>query len=171
MPILKRRYIDVNTLPYQEFDLSIPWLKHIAITTLDHCLYNESCKLSVMIVDDKTIADLNKKYRGLDEVTDILSFSPSHSGKWYGDRKSAHSVDPSVYFIQPEDGIRDLGDIVVSYPEVIRGAAAESLSVTDMMAKLEIHGILHLVGFDHDERPKADEMHAQETLILSCLTA
>jgi len=91
-------------------------------------------EVSVAVVGDRKMRELNKKYRGKDTTTNVLSFSLSEG-------------DASV---MPNDVLR-LGDIVVSYPEIIREAAAEDMLVDDKVDELVAHGLLHLLGIHHEE--------------------
>jgi len=77
--------------------------------------------------------DLNKKYRGLDKTTNVLSFS----------------LTEGENFAETSDFLR-LGDVVVSYPQVIREAAKEEVLVDDKIDELVSHGVLHLLGIHHD---------------------
>lgn len=99
-------------------------------------------ELSVMLVDDATIRALNKQYRGIDKPTDVLSF-PMLEGDFSG--------------VQPEL----LGDVVISIPTATRQAAAGGKSLADEVTQLLAHGILHLVGHDHDTRTKERAMVAE----------
>jgi len=91
-------------------------------------------EVSVAVVGDRKMRDLNKKYRGKDATTNVLSFSLSEG-------------DASV---MPSDVLR-LGDIVISYPEVIREAAEEEVLVDDKIDELVTHGLMHLLGIHHEE--------------------
>lgn len=109
-------------------------------------------ELSVMLVDDATIRALNKQYRGIDKPTDVLSF-PMLEGDFSG--------------VQPEL----LGDVVISIPTATRQAEAGARSLADEVTHLLAHGILHLVGHDHDTRSKERAMVAEtQRLVASVLS-
>ncbi|MCL5970522.1 MAG: rRNA maturation RNase YbeY [Patescibacteria group bacterium] len=90
-------------------------------------------EVSVAIVGDRKIKELNKKYRGLDKVTNVLSFSLAEG-------------ETSML---PTDKLR-LGDVVVSFPMVIKEAAKEEVLVDDKVEELVNHGVLHLLGIHHE---------------------
>ncbi len=90
-------------------------------------------EVSIAIVGDRKMKALNKKYRQKETTTNILSFPLSE-----GDSTRL-----------PEDILR-LGDIVISYPQIIREAAAEEMLVDDRMEELVRHGMLHLLGLHHE---------------------
>lgn len=90
-------------------------------------------EVSIAIVGDRKMKALNKKYRQKDSTTNIFSFPLSEG-------ESSR---------MPEDIIR-LGDIVISYPMVIKEAAAEEMLVDDRVEELVKHGMLHLLGIHHE---------------------
>lgn len=106
----------------------------------------KGCELSVVLVGDARIRTLNRAWRGKDHATDVLSFP---AGDW---PKGA--------------GLRPLGDVVISLDTTVRNARAYGHTVEDELARYLAHGLLHLLGHDH-ERPKdAAQMAAAETRLL-----
>lgn len=96
-------------------------------------------EVSVSIVGDRRMRELNGKYRKVNETTDVLSFPLQ---------------DPtakSVPFVDAPDNVLRLGDIVVSYPQAVAGAAAENKLVDDKIVELVLHGLNHLLGIHHEE--------------------
>jgi probable rRNA maturation factor len=92
-----------------------------------------SLEVSVAIVGDRKMKYLNKRYRQKDSTTNILSFPLSEGDSSY----------------LPE-GMIHLGDIVISYPQVIREAARDEVLVDDHIMMLVEHGMLHLLGLHHE---------------------
>ena len=90
-------------------------------------------EISVAIVGDRKMRALNKKYRNKDKTTNILEF-PLHEGE---------------QTVLPTD-INRLGDIVISYPEVIREAVEQEMLVDDRVEELVRHGMMHLLGIHHE---------------------
>jgi probable rRNA maturation factor len=88
-------------------------------------------ELSVLLTDDKTIKELNKKYRDQDRTTDVLSFSQNE-----GEESILES--------------RLLGDVVISMSTAKKQAAQHDLLLEEEIVLLLIHGTLHLLGFDHE---------------------
>lgn len=95
---------------------------------------NGGARISVAVVGDRKMKELNKKYRQKDSTTNVLSFSQT---------EGEAAVSPS--------NILDLGDIVVSYPQVIKEASEEEVLVDDKVDELVSHGVLHLLGIHHEE--------------------
>lgn len=106
---------------------------------------NCSASVSVRFVDEVEIRSLNKQYRGLDEPTNVLSFPCD---------------------MCDEFGLRILGDIVVCEPVVNREALEQGKSPGDHWAHIVVHGLLHLLGFDHAEDRQAQEMENLEVSLL-----
>lgn len=94
-------------------------------------------EVSVAIVGDRKMRKLNKKYRNKDETTNVLSF-PLSQGE---------AIAPSG--ARDKDVLR-LGDIIMSYPQVIREAAKEEKLVDDKVSELVTHSMLHLLGIHHE---------------------
>lgn len=95
-------------------------------------------EVGVSIAGDRLLRRLNKKYRSLDETTDVLSFSLNESAKGVS------------HFINPPDDVLRLGDIVVSYPQAVVEASQEQKMVDDKIVELVLHGLNHLLGIHHD---------------------
>ena len=115
-------------------------------------------EVSVVIADDDVVRELNREHRGLDENTDVLSFSNEHSGEYYGEPKG----DPlEVEFVTPETGTDSIGEVIISYPQTLRQAEEAGHPVEEELALLVVHGVLHLLGHDHEE---AGERIAMESL-------
>ncbi len=91
----------------------------------------ENHEISVVITANDEIAELNKKFRGKDKPTNVLSF-PMLEGEF-------NSITPYL-----------LGDIVISSEKALEEAEQSGISFDERMSQLLVHGILHLVGFDHE---------------------
>ena len=120
-----------------------------------------AASVSVAVANDEVVRDLNARHRGLDEQTDVLSFSYTHHGQFYGDASSRPNRDYDFEFAAPgeEDSI---GEVIVSYPQAERQAGKASHSVERELASLVIHGVLHLLGYDHEDPSERAEMEGLE---------
>ena len=123
---------------------------------------------SVVVADDETLHDLNLRFRGFDEATDVLSFGE------YGAPAEDTALPAVAPF--PEDGFPalpgetpSLGEVVLSYPMAERQAREHNVPVEREAALLVVHGILHLLGHDHAEPEEAAAMRAIEQQALSAL--
>jgi probable rRNA maturation factor len=107
------------------------------------------CSLSVCLVGDDEIRGLNRDHRGLDEVTDVLSFP-------------VDGLDPL-----PAEMERELGDVVISLAQARRQAADAGITEQEELTGLVVHGVLHLAGFDHET--DAGEMFERQDRLLASL--
>lgn len=160
-------------------DVSEAWLERVLTAALNFALSpEEPAQVSLVLTDDETVRELNREYRGLDEVTDVLSFSSTHEGHWEGE--DAPSVGPASFlglegedvipgFVLPPDELPPLGDIIVSYPQTCRQAIALGRPIERELALLITHGALHLVGHDHLEPEETAKMQALERQALASI--
>lgn len=109
-------------------------------------------ELSISFVDNKTIKTLNNTYRGLNEITDVLSFG-------------MHDDNPDVLTKQSDIPMA-IGDIVVSVDRAREQANEYNHSLMRELGFLTIHGFLHLLGYDHEEKTDEQIMFAKQKMIL-----
>ena len=184
MPSNRRNIIDIAIQdPFKE---SVPrsWLRGVAAGAVKKLGLGEPCQLSLVITDDDTVRRLNRDYRGLDETTDVLSFSTAHEGHWQGDAAAPLQAGPQPNlppqgegtsksgvseptFVFPEGEPTPIGEVIISYPQVVR--QAKDGDTRRELALLVIHGILHLVGYDHDGPDQETVMWAKQEEVLSGL--
>lgn len=102
-------------------------------------------EIGVTVVGDRKMHEINKKFRGHDSTTNILSFpleDPSTS--------SSLQHIPKVGFVKAPDKVLRLGDILISWSQIIKDAALEGVSVEEELRFLVEHGTRHLLGIHHD---------------------
>ena len=128
-----------------------------------------SGEVSLVIADDETVRRLNQEYRGLDETTDVLSFSPQHWGEYYGTGRPPSEADAHTPFILPPGEANPLGEVIISYPQAARQAAEAGHSAERELALLIAHGLLHLLGHDHIEAQEEAQMKEKEAQVLAAL--
>ena len=130
-------------------------------------------ELSVAVTDDETVRSLNREYAGEDAVTDVLSFSQREGEE----------------FAASPEGAPPLGEVIIAYPQALRqaqgrlprqaedrlrgqaahpstGSGRADWSVEKEVAHLLVHGVLHLLGYDHAEREEERRMRAREEELL-----
>ncbi|MEE8442297.1 MAG: rRNA maturation RNase YbeY [Dehalococcoidia bacterium] len=166
---MARQYVQVQVFPAFRRELSVPWLRRVAKQALlngGRTPYG----MSLAITDDETIRRLNREYRGLDETTDVLAFAFDHPGSFEGDGFPSDSADMGPFITPPEEA-GFAGEVVVSYPTCQRQAAALGHAANDEMALLIIHGVLHLLGYDHATPEEEEVMKAREQEALAELPA
>ncbi len=120
----------------------------------------EECEISILACDDARIATLNAEFRGKETPTNVLSWP-------------AEDLSPEQEGAEPEAPEADfageicLGDIAVSYDTCLREAEEAGKTLDDHVTHLMVHGLLHLLGFDHIRDGDATRMEALEVEILS----
>ena len=97
------------------------------------------------LVGDATIQQLNAEHRHIDSVTDVLSFP---------------LAEPD--FVLPDEEPVNLGDVVISYPRAVAQAHDYGHSVEREVAYLVAHGVLHVLGFDHEDESEREQMRQKE---------
>ena len=126
-------------------------LHHLAVETLRLEGVVQSFSLGLFITDDEGIRELNRRYRGVDEPTDILAFGGEAEG-----------------FVSPPDESH-LGDIVISYPRAASQAQERGHSVAREIDLLFLHGLLHLLGYEDETPEKRVRMWARQEEVLGAL--
>ncbi|HLH25667.1 MAG TPA: rRNA maturation RNase YbeY [Chloroflexota bacterium] len=116
--------------------------------------------VDVRVTDDATIHALNRAHRGVDRPTDVLSFPL---------QDAAALRESDVGFVLPPGAAVHLGDIVLSWPRAVAQAAEYGHTVEREAAYLAVHGVLHLLGYDHEEPADARMMRAHEEAVMERL--
>ena len=155
--------------PY-ESEVCSAWLEDVTRAGLVAAGVVGEAEVSVLITDDETVRALNAEYRGLNETTDVLSFSAEHPGHWEGNGDGPSQQPGESEFILPPGLPRPLGEIIVSWPQAQRQAGEQGVSPMQELAHLVVHGALHLVGYDHVEPEEAALMQARERQALETLS-
>lgn|SRR3989344_1688087 len=124
-------------------------------------LGDKNIELSLNLVGEEKIKELNKQYRNKDEVTDVLSFPMNETFNFQlpalpAGRSTFNSID--------------LGDIFICLPFAKKQAKLENVDIETKLAQLAVHGFLHLLGYDHEKsEEEAEKMFNLEKQILSKL--
>ncbi len=114
-------------------------------------------EISVRLIDDAEMRTLNRTYRGRDSATNVLSFALA------ADAGPGGAVPP------PAGAPALLGDVVVAYETCAGEAAEQTKSLADHLRHMVVHGVLHLLGYDHQTEGDATQMEGREREILSRL--
>lgn len=125
------------------------------LNTLKVFMNDDNYEISVMIVDNQFIKELNKNYRNIDKETDVLSF-PIFEFK-------NGELQEDITIVEEEI---PLGDIVISIEKAYEQAKEFGHSVEREIAYLTVHSVLHLLGFDHIEEDDRRLMRKYEEMIL-----
>ncbi|RMG99254.1 MAG: rRNA maturation RNase YbeY [Aquificota bacterium] len=127
--------------------LSSRWIKDLA-NRIIQALGLELCEVSIYITTDEVIRELNRKYRGKDKPTDVLSFP-------FGERVGKYTL---------------LGEIVLSEQTAQRQAQELNHSLEEEVKRLLVHGFVHLMGYDHEASPEEERRFKEiEERVLSLI--
>jgi probable rRNA maturation factor len=114
-----------------------------------------AAELSITVTDDETVRSLNREYAGEDAVTDVLSFSQREGEE----------------FVAPPGRVPPLGEVIIAYPQAAQQGRGHGRSAEEEVARLLIHGILHLLGYDHAEPEEERRMQAREDELVEATRA
>ena len=163
---MPRRRVDIAVAPPFRGLVSRTWLRRVALRTLDMACPGQACQVGLALTDDDTVRALNRRYRGMDETTDVLSFAPGNPGPWEGAESAPPDRGVQEGFVLPPGEQQPLGEVVVSYSQAEHQACSVGHPVERELALLVIHGLLHLVGYEHSEDDEKDAMKELEERIL-----
>jgi probable rRNA maturation factor len=124
-------------------------VERAAHATLKHESISDDPDLTIVLTDDEQLQDLNRDYRDIDAPTDVLSFPASES--------------------DPETGRRYIGDILISVQRAEEQASAAGHALESELQLLIVHGVLHLLGYDHGEAEEKVRMWAAQSAVLAKL--
>ena len=142
-------YSITNEFGYKE-DYS--YLDDVIKRTLKHEKV-ENANFSIVFVDNEKIQYLNKTYRGIDRVTDVISFA------------FEDTIDSNEKLLY--NNMRFLGEIYICIPRMMEQAIMYGHSETRELAFLTVHGLLHLLGYDHQTKSDEEKMFGLQEVILN----
>ena len=145
-------YVEIDSEQGDEPPTS--WFAAVARDVLRAESIEPPFEVSVILSDQDTVHGMNRQYRNVDAPTDVIAFYTENH-------------DPSAgEFVLPGDGVRRLGDVVISYPQALEQAAEQGHSVRKELTLLITHGVLHLLGYDHEVPEDAQRMRGREATLL-----
>jgi probable rRNA maturation factor len=143
--------IGVQTAPHFAGKADEDLLRRVTVEALRREGMEAEIALSVVIIDDEAVQELNRQFRGVDAPTDVLAFGGGREGD----------------FVMAPGEPAYLGDVIISYPRAMAQAEEYGHSIDRELALLTVHGILHLLGYDHVNEAEKVEMWARQNEILS----
>ena len=157
--------VDVLIRPRFEPEIAEEAVRAAAQAALCHQAAPSEASLSVVIVNDDEIQALNRQYRGIDAPTDVLSFGTQDDGTPDERADSTFVIAPE----QQEEADAYLGDVIIAYPQVVAQAAQQGHSTERELSLLVVHGVLHLLGYDHATPHDEAQMWAIQDQVLKAL--
>lgn len=165
---------DEDETAFQHLLSSLP-LEKVVSQTLRKAGINQPVMLTLLITNDETIHNLNKQYRGHDKPTDVLSFplldkplvsAPADQLWLLPDALDRGGTQTKQEFVTPAELTMHLGDIVISWPTVVRQATEAGYKPAYELLYLLSHGVLHLIGYDDQtEAGYQAMMHIQQAVM------
>ncbi len=141
--------IDVQIAPAFAQTLTAEKLRAVVEAALRH--EGTTGDVTLVITDDKGIHSLNREFRDVDAPTDVLAFG---------------AQEETEKFVSAPEAGNYLGDVIVSYPRAVAQAAEQGHSTEEELALLIVHGVLHLLGYDHTTQEEKAIMWARQEAIL-----
>jgi probable rRNA maturation factor len=132
--------------------IDVTALSRLARFTMDQMRVHPMAELCIKLVDEATIAELNEKWMDKEGPTDVLAFPMDE-------------LRPGLVNEEPEEGV--LGDLVLCASVAARQAVEAKHSTADELQLLTVHGILHLLGYDHAEPEEHQEMFGLQATLLT----
>lgn len=145
-------YVEIDSTRGDEPPAS--WFEAVARDVLRYESIKPPFEVSIVLTDEDTVHTMNRQYRNVDAPTDVIAFYTEDPGATAGQ------------FVLPGDGVRRLGDVVISYPQAVEQAAEQGHGVGKELTLLVIHGVLHLLGYDHEVPGDAERMRGREATLL-----
>ena len=120
-------------------------IKFTVLSALARHKVTGKVEIGINIIGARKIHELNRKYRGIDTPTDILSFALEEGNPTFLQHYS------KIGFVAAPDQVLRLGDIVISYPHALEDAVMDGITVDEEIKNLVEHGVNHLLGIHHPE--------------------
>ncbi len=153
--------------------------------TLEAVNIGQEAMLTLLITDDDGIREMNKQYREQNKATDVLSFplmekplvdapaeqlwTPQDQAEGQDEQEGQASEQDNATFVTPPGMVTNLGDIVISWPTILRQAAAAGHEPLTELIYLFSHGVLHLVGYDDGTEAGYNAMVSIQNSVLATM--
>ena len=144
---------------------TIRWIRLAEAVLADEGVRGET-EVSLLFVDEGAIADLNSRFLGREGPTDVLAFPIDDEPVESGRSPDSGGSGPG-FTSEPEEAPTLLGDVVICPAVAERNAPDHAGSYEDELALLVVHGLLHILGMDHDDPDEAEAMEARERELLA----
>jgi probable rRNA maturation factor len=151
--------MEVNVLIDQEYKhlLTAAWLKKVALQVLVAENAKPMVEVGLVITGQEKIRELNRKYLREDAPTDVLSFPMMEP-----------DIGENCFVIPPDKRLR-IGEVIISFPQAKKQAKEHGYVIKKEIGILVIHGILHMLGYDHDTANRKSVMRKRESEILKII--
>jgi probable rRNA maturation factor len=150
--------VEINILVDEGVEAGVEpaWLEDVAQRVLAAEKATAKTEVGIVVTGQEMVQQLNRNYRGQDEPTDVLAFS-------------AREEADGPRFILAPDGLSHLGEVIISYPQAAIQAEEHGHSLKKELTILLIHGLLHLLGYEHEEADAERKMQTREKELLKLI--
>jgi probable rRNA maturation factor len=149
-----------------DIKIDLPRWRELALATLQEENVRGAAEISVFFIDAETIAELNSEHMGKTGPTDVLAFPLDGVEVMESQGPGAMSKGPARPHFDPDDIPTMLGDVVLCPYVAAQQAPSHAGTLDDEIALLLVHGILHVLGYDHDVEEATTRMRQREKHIL-----
>lgn len=151
-----QEYANVRDDAQKIFTLVLDYLQqHSAWAKFDGTKYDKPININLVLANADEVHQLNKDFRNIDKTTNVLSFA---------------NIDSPDFNTEAETSdVIELGDIIIAYEVLSQEAEIKQIPIAHHFAHLLVHGILHLMGYDHQEDTEAEIMEELEIKILALM--
>jgi probable rRNA maturation factor len=132
------------------------FIRPAVLETLSQAKWVHDAEINILLTDDAAIQELNKNFRGINKPTNVLAFPSLEPSEILSLIKKINVTESIV-----------LGDVILAYETLMQEAIQQNKSFQDHLIHLVVHGVLHLLGFDHEKDENAAIMESLEIRILS----
>lgn len=139
--------------------------KHVAERVIEEMGFPKDLEVAIEFVSKSEIRRLNKGFRGIDKVTDVLSFPAFQLA--VGEKVNINGEE--VFSLRTENNLIHFGDMALCLSQTKKQAKEYGVSVEDEVKKLVIHSMLHLMGYDHIEDDDFEVMKKQEEKLFNLI--
>jgi probable rRNA maturation factor len=154
------RTVEINILVDEGVEAGVEpsWLEDVSERVLAAEKASAKTEVGIVVTGQAMVQQLNRNFRGRDEPTDVLAFSA---------RDEAEGLPR---FILAPDGLSHLGEVIISYPQAALQAEEHGHSLKKELTILLIHGLLHLLGYEHEADEEQElKMQAREKELLKLI--
>jgi probable rRNA maturation factor len=150
--------VEINILVDEGVEAGVEpaWLEDVAQRVLAAEKATAKTEVGIVVTGQEMVQQLNRNYRGQDEPTDVLAFS------------ARDEADGSRFILAP-DGLSHLGEVIIAYPQAAIQAEEHGHSLKKELTILLIHGLLHLLGYEHEEADAERKMQTREKELLKLI--
>lgn len=146
----------VNVYVEPHYPLRRAQLSSACLKVLEKMKVKGKAQVAISVIGDRKMRAMNKEFRKIDKTTDVLAFP-----------YTLENSRPRDFISPPNQKFLNLGELLISYPQLMDRAAKENMLVDDMANLLVVHGVLHLLGYDHEKAQEAQAMEKLEDQILT----